>query len=76
MTRANRTEFQATVSACRAEVRQEARELEEAGTEARAKEASMERKAITRALVAHDLLLFKRRRIPAPIKRPKVASGT
>jgi transposase InsO family protein len=76
LTRASRTEFQATLSACRAEVRQEAKELEEAGTEARAKEATMERKAITRALVAHDLLLFKRRRISAPIKRPKVASGT
>jgi transposase InsO family protein len=74
VTSAERTLFQATLSECRAAVQRELMELEEAGTEARAKEATMERKAITRALVAHDLLLFKRRRIPAPIKRPKVAS--
>lgn len=36
-------------------------------------QAALDRKAIGRALVAHDLLLFTRRRIPSPIIRAKVA---
>lgn len=36
-------------------------------------EAEVDRVALRRALVAHDLLLFRRRRIPARIKRPKTA---
>jgi hypothetical protein len=40
----------------------------------RVEQAKVDRKAITRALVAHDLLLFTRRRIPAPIPKPKVTS--
>jgi transposase InsO family protein len=37
-------------------------------------EAAVDRVALRRALVAHDLLLFRRRSIPARIKRPKAAS--
>jgi transposase InsO family protein len=36
-------------------------------------EAAVDRVALRRALVAHDLLLFTRRSIPARIERPKVA---
>ena len=36
--------------------------------------AAVDRVALRRALVAHDLLLFKRRSIPARIERPKVAT--
>jgi transposase InsO family protein len=36
-------------------------------------QTAVDRKAITRALVAYDLLLFRRRRIPLPISRLKVA---
>jgi transposase InsO family protein len=36
-------------------------------------QAVLDREAIRRALVAHDLLLFRRRRIPLPIPRKKVA---
>jgi transposase InsO family protein len=37
-------------------------------------QAAIDRVALRRALVAHDLLLFTRRSIPAPIKRPKAAN--
>jgi transposase InsO family protein len=37
-------------------------------------EAAVDRIALRRALVAHDLLLFTRRSIPALIKRPKAAN--
>jgi transposase InsO family protein len=37
-------------------------------------EAAVDRVALRRALVAHDLLLFTRRSIPAPIQRPKAAN--
>ncbi len=37
-------------------------------------EAVVDRVALRRALVAHDLLLFTRRSIPALVKRPKVAN--
>jgi transposase InsO family protein len=37
-------------------------------------QAAVDRIAIRRALVAHDLLLFRRRSIPAQIERPKAAS--
>lgn len=36
-------------------------------------QAAVDRLAIPRALVAHDLLLFRRKTIPAPITRLKVA---
>jgi transposase InsO family protein len=36
-------------------------------------ESAVDRMALRRALVAHDLLLFTRRSIPARIERPKVA---
>ncbi len=39
-------------------------------------EAAMERRAIERALVEHDYLLFQRRCIPLPITRKKVARIT
>jgi len=38
-------------------------------------EAEVDRVALRRALVAHDLLLFRRRRIPAEIMRPKMANN-
>jgi transposase InsO family protein len=37
-------------------------------------QAAIDREAIRRALVAHGLLWFTRRRIPSPIKRPKVTN--
>jgi hypothetical protein len=40
----------------------------------RAEQAVIDRVAFRRALVAHDLLLFRRRRIPPRIPRPKVAT--
>jgi hypothetical protein len=39
----------------------------------RAAQATVDRAAFSRALVAHDLLLFRRRSIPPRITRPKVA---
>ena len=39
----------------------------------RAEQAAVDRVAFSRALVAHDLLLFRRRSIPPQITRPKVA---
>jgi hypothetical protein len=39
----------------------------------RAEQAAVDRAAIRRALVAHELLLFRRRSIPPQITRPKVA---
>jgi hypothetical protein len=38
-------------------------------------QAAVDRVALQRALVAHDLLWFTRRSIPAPIERPKAASN-
>jgi transposase InsO family protein len=38
--------------------------------------ATLQRQAISRALVAHGYLTFTRRRIPLPIKRPKVTKFT
>jgi hypothetical protein len=37
--------------------------------------ASVDRKALPRALVAHDYLSFTRRRIPSPIPPPKTATS-
>jgi len=37
-------------------------------------QAAIDRVALRRALLAHDLLLFRRRRIPARIERPKVTN--
>jgi hypothetical protein len=37
-------------------------------------QAALDREAIRRALVAHGLLWFTRRRLPSPIKRPKVTN--
>jgi hypothetical protein len=36
-------------------------------------QSAVDRVALRRALVGHDLLLFTRRSIPARIERPKVA---
>ena len=40
----------------------------------RPQQASVDRKALPRALVAHDYLSFTRRRIPSPIPPPKAAN--
>jgi transposase InsO family protein len=42
----------------------------------RHQQAGVDRKALPRALVAHDYLSFTRRRIPSPIPRPKAAIYT
>src|SRR5262249_3468566 len=41
----------------------------------RHQQASVDRKALPRALVAHDYLSFTRRRIPSPIPPPKAATS-
>jgi hypothetical protein len=41
----------------------------------RHQQASVDRKALPRALVAHDYLSFTRRRIPSPIPPPKTATS-
>lgn len=67
-----RERFGVTVEACRTEARRE-RGLCEWEDHSRQKQASLDREAIRRALVAHDLLLFRRRRITPRIPRPKTA---
>jgi Integrase core domain len=65
--------FAATVEGGRVEARRELA-LPETGELSRTQRAAVDRRAIRRAFVAHDLLLFRRRRIPAPIPTRKVAS--
>ena len=65
--------FQATVAECRQEERAR-RGLPAEGALSRTQQARVDRVAYRRALVAHDLLVFRRRRILPPIKRPKVTS--
>jgi transposase InsO family protein len=68
-----RGSFQQTVQACRAEARVERGwSLEEELS--RRQEAAVDRVAYGRALVAHDLLLYRRRRIPPQIMRPNAAT--
>ncbi|HLW65128.1 MAG TPA: transposase family protein [Gemmataceae bacterium] len=73
VTAEERAAFQATVARCRAEERAQ-RGLAAEAALSRKQEASVDRVAYRRALVAHDLLLFRRRRILPPITRPKVTS--
>jgi hypothetical protein len=68
-----REQFRATVAAIQAAAWEERGGLPEAGASHR-QQASVDRVALRRALVAHDLLLFRRRRIPARIERPKTAN--
>jgi transposase InsO family protein len=68
-----RAQFRATVCRLRDEVRVE-KCMPLLGELDRTEQASVDRIAIRRALVAHDLLLFRRKSIPAPIERPKVTS--
>jgi hypothetical protein len=69
----DRVRFQATVEQCRSEERAQ-RGLPVQGLLSRTEQAAVDRVALRRALVAHDLLLFRRRRIPPRITRPKVAT--
>jgi transposase-like protein len=64
--------FAATVARLQIEARFE-RGLSIAQPLTRAEQAAVDRVAFSRALVAHDLLLFRRRAIPPQITRPKVA---
>jgi transposase InsO family protein len=72
MTAADRAAFQATVEAYRREERAQ-RDVPATDGLSRTEQASIDRVAYRRALVAHDLLLFRRRRIPPRIPRPKPA---
>jgi transposase InsO family protein len=71
-THAERASFQATIAHYRDAARRQ-HGLPE-GDLLHAPQTKISRLAIRRALVAHDLLQFRRRRIPAPIPRPKVTS--
>jgi len=73
LTNEERTRFAATVETLRREERTE-RGLPPDETLKRCQHAAVDRIALRRALVAHDLLLFRRRRVPATIKRPKTAT--
>jgi transposase InsO family protein len=73
MTAVDRDQFRATVDRMRQEVHIEKR-LPAVEELSRNEQAGVDRIAIRRALVAHDLLLFRRKSIPAPIERPKVTS--
>ena len=68
-----RTRFDASVAQFQTEARQQ-RGLSAREPLTRAEQPSVDRVALRRALVAHDLLLFRRRRIPPPIPRPKVTN--
>jgi hypothetical protein len=67
-----RQRFDATVAQRQLEARTE-RGLTADEPLTRAEQAAVDRAAFSRALVAHDLLLFRRRSIPPRITRPKVA---
>ena len=73
LTADERSAFQATVEQYRGEERMD-RKLPETATLSRTEQAAIDRLAFRRALVAHDLLLFRRRRIPPRIMRPKLAT--
>jgi transposase InsO family protein len=73
LTAEDRDRFQATVEQFRTEARvEQGLPAEEPLT--RLQQAAVDRVAFRRALVAHDLLLFRRRQIPPRIGRPKVAT--
>ena len=73
LTAEERLAFQTTVAQFRAEERTQ-RDLPTEGPLRRPEQAAVDRTAFRRALVAHDLLLFRRRRIPPRITRPKLAT--
>jgi transposase InsO family protein len=73
LTQDERDQFRATVRRLRDDVRME-KCLPSPGELSRNDQAVVDRFSIRRALVAHDLLLFRRKSIPAPIERPKVTS--
>ena len=68
--RQERALFQEAVTRCRAEAQQEEPWLGKEPPQVMSQRA-LDRKAISRALVERGYLLFKRRRIPLPITRPK-----
>lgn len=72
LTADERTRFRATVQQFQDDVRWE-KHLPLVEELSRTTQAAVDRVAIPRALVAHDLLLFRRRKISAPITRPKAA---
>ncbi len=72
LTATEREAFLATVARGRVEARNELG-LPPSDVLARVQQAKVDRNAIRRALVAHGFLLFRRRRIPVPIKRLKTA---
>lgn len=72
LTAQDRAAFQDTVEQFRTGTRIE-RGLPAREPLTRTQQAAVDRVALRRALVAHDLLLFRRRRIPPRIGRPKVA---
>jgi transposase len=72
LTAEERNVFAATLAQCQTEARLE-RGLHPEQPLTRAQQAAVDRVAFSRALVAHDLLLFRRRRIPPKITRPKLA---
>jgi transposase InsO family protein len=71
LTAAERAHFRATVSQLQEEARIE-KQLPLDEKLSRLDQAKVDRLAIPRALVAHDLLVYRRRSIPATIRRPKV----
>jgi transposase InsO family protein len=73
LTAGERARFELTVEQCRREER-DRQGLPGAEPLPRNKRAAVDRIALRRALVAHDLLLFRRRRIPAKITRPNPAT--
>jgi putative transposase len=73
LTGEERASFQQTVRACRVEARLE-RGWALEDELSRRQEAAVDRVAYGRALVAHDLLLYRRRRIPPQITRPNTAT--
>lgn len=73
LTTQERATFQATVHRLRSEARIE-QDLAAQEVLPRRQQAAVDRVAFRRALVAHDLLLFRRRRIPPRISRPKLAT--
>jgi transposase InsO family protein len=71
LTAAERAHFRATVSQLQPQARVE-KQLPLDQKLSRLDQAKVNRLAIPRALVAHDLLVYRRSVIPAPIRRPKV----
>jgi transposase InsO family protein len=73
LTPTDRAAFQETVEELRTQARLELSRPAQ-GLLTRGLQATVDRVAFRRALVAHDLLLFRRRRIPPRISRPKLAT--